>query len=128
MSETPADLKYTKSHEWVRDAGDGTVTMGITDHAQAALGDLVFVEVPEVGRKLAVGDACAVVESVKAASDVYCPVSGEVVEANEGLADAPEKVNDAPYGDGWLVKIRLDDDAGMDALLDPAAYAAILDE
>ncbi len=80
------------------------------------------------GRKLAVGDACAVVESVKAASDVYCPVSGEVVEANEGLADAPEKVNDAPYGDGWLVKIRLDDDSGMDALLDPAAYAAILDE
>jgi len=128
MSETPADLKYTKSHEWVRDAGDGTVTLGITDHAQAALGDLVFVEVPEVGRKLAVGDACAVVESVKAASDVYCPVSGEVVEANEGLADAPEKVNDAPYGDGWLVKIRLDDDSGMDALLDPAAYAATLDE
>ena len=128
MSETPADLKYTKSHEWVRDAGDGTVTMGITDHAQAALGDLVFVEVPEVGRKLAVGDACAVVESVKAASDVYCPVSGEVVEANEGLADAPEKVNDAPYGDGWLIKIRLDDDSVMDALLDPAAYAATLDE
>lgn len=128
MSETPADLKYTKSHEWVRDAGDGTVTMGITDHAQAALGDLVFVEVPEVGRKLAVGDACAVVESVKAASDVYCPVSGEVVEANEALADAPEKVNDTPYGDGWLFKIRLDDDSGMDALLDPAAYAATLDE
>jgi len=128
MSETPADLKYTKSHEWVRDAGDGTVTLGITDHAQAALGDLVFVEVPEVGRKLAVGDACAVVESVKAASDVYCPVSGEVVEANEGLADAPEKVNDAPYGDGWLIKIRLDDDSVMDALLDPAAYAATLDE
>jgi len=128
MSETPADLKYTKSHEWVRDAGDGTVTMGITDHAQAALGDLVFVEVPEVGRKLSAGDACAVVESVKAASDVYCPVSGEVVEANEQLADAPEKVNDAPYGDGWLVKIRLDDDSGMDALLDPADYAATLDE
>jgi len=128
MSETPADLKYTKSHEWVRDAGDGIVTMGITDHAQAALGDLVFVEVPEVGRKLSAGDACAVVESVKAASDVYCPVSGEVVEANEQLTDAPEKVNDAPYGDGWLVKIRLDDDSGMDALLDPADYAATLDE
>ncbi|MGB5621031.1 MAG: glycine cleavage system protein GcvH [Gammaproteobacteria bacterium] len=128
MSETPADLKYTKSHEWVRDAGDGTVTMGITDHAQAALGDLVFVEVPEVGRKLSAGDACAVVESVKAASDVYCPVSGEVIEANEELAGAPEKVNDAPYGDGWLVKIRLDDDSGMDALLDAAAYAATLDE
>ena len=128
MSDTPADLKYTKSHEWVRDGGDGTVTMGITDHAQAALGDLVFVEVPETGRKLSAGDACAVVESVKAASDVYSPVNGEVVEANEGLADAPEKVNESPYADGWLVKIRLDDDSGLDALMDAEAYAATLDD
>lgn len=128
MSDTPADLRYTKSHEWVRDGGDGTVTMGITDHAQAALGDLVFVEVPETGRKLSAGDACAVVESVKAASDVYSPVNGEVVEANEGLADAPEKVNESPYADGWLVKIRLDEPSGLDSLMDAEAYAATLDD
>ena len=128
MSDTPADLKYTKSHEWVRDGGDGTVTVGITDHAQAALGDLVFVEVPETGRRLAAGEACAVVESVKAASDVYSPVDGEVGEANDGLADAPEKVNDAPYADGWLMKVRLDDGATLDDLMDADAYAATLED
>jgi len=128
MSDTPADRKYTKSHEWVHDAGDGTVTVGITDHAQAALGDLVFVEMPETGRGLKAGEACATIESVKAASDVYSPVNGEVVEVNDDLTEAPEKVNEAPYGDGWLIKIKLDADSGMDALLDADAYAATLDD
>jgi glycine cleavage system H protein len=122
----PAELRYTRSHEWVRSEGD-TVTVGITDHAQEQLGDLVFVEVPEVGSTQAVGDACAVVESVKAASDVYAPVAGEVVAVNEALADTPELVNSGPYGDGWLFKLRVDDPASVQALLDADSYRAVIE-
>jgi glycine cleavage system H protein len=106
MSNVPADLSYTKSHEWVRTLADGTVEIGITDHAQHALGDLVFVEVPEAGRTLAAGEACAVVESVKAASDVYAPLGGVVTAGNPRLADAPETVNSDPYGEGWLMRLK----------------------
>lgn len=123
MSNIPADLRYTKSHEWVRVESDGTMTIGITDHAQAELGDLVFVEVPDVDRELKVGDACAVVESVKAASDVYAPVSGKVVAVNEKLADAPETLNDDPYGEGWLFRLE-GDTAQAEQLLDADAYGA----
>lgn len=124
MSEVPADLKYLKSHEWARRGADGRVTVGISDHAQDALGDLVYVELPQVGQRLAVGDKFAVVESVKAASDVYSPVAGVVVEINAALADAPETINRAPYGEGWMAVIEAD--AGWDGseLLDAAAYAA----
>jgi len=122
MSNVPADLKYTKSHEWVKDNGDGTVTVGITDHAQELLGDMVFVEVPEAGRAVTAGEDCAVVESVKAASDVYSPVSGEVVEANEGLADAPETVNSDAFGEGWMFKLKLSDAGELGGLLDADAY------
>ncbi len=118
----PADLKYTKSHEWVRAEADGTVTIGITQHAQDQLGDMVYVEVPESGRTVKVGEACAVVESVKAASDVYSPLSGEVVAGNGALADSPETVNKDPYGDGWILKLRPSDPAEMDGLLDANAY------
>lgn len=128
MSNIPDDLKYTKSHEWVRDRGDGTVEIGITDHAQDALGELVYVEVPEAGRTLAAGDNCAVVESVKSASDVYTPVSGEVIEGNGKLADAPEKVNEDPYGAGWLARIKLDDPAQLNKLMNAAAYRAAAEE
>jgi len=128
MSNTPSDLKYTKSHEWIRDNGDGTVTLGITDHAQELLGDLVFVEVPESGTEVDAGGEIAVVESVKAASDVYSPVTGEVVEANEALADAPESVNDSPYEDGWICKIRLSDTSQLEALMDADSYATHAEE
>ncbi|MFL6714408.1 MAG: glycine cleavage system protein GcvH [Sulfurifustis sp.] len=124
MSKTPADLKYTKSHEWVRREADGTLTIGITDHAQDLMGDLVFVEVPEAGRKVASGKECAVVESVKAASDVYAPVTGEVVAANSGLADSPETINKDPYGAGWMFRIKPANPAELNALLDAAAYEA----
>src|SRR5579883_1181510 len=106
MSPLPQDLKYTKSHEWVRTRADGSLEIGITDHAQHALGDLVFVEVPEAGRSVKSGDACAVVESVKAASDVYAPVTGEVLEGNAQLASAPETVNEDAYGAGWLYRLK----------------------
>ena len=106
MSKLPADLKYTKSHEWVRTLGDGTLEIGITDHAQHALGDLVFVEVPEAGRAVKPGEPCAVVESVKAASDVYAPLAGQVTAGNPKLAQEPETVNSDPYGQGWLWRLR----------------------
>mgnify|MGYP000063269436 CR=1 FL=1 len=122
MSNVPSDLRYTKSHEWVRIEGDGTVTVGITDHAQDLLGDLVFVETPEAGASFGAGDDCAVVESVKAASDVYSPLTGEVVEANEALADAPETINSDPYGDGWIFKLKISDEGELDELLDADAY------
>ena len=122
MSSIPANLRYTESHEWVQDNGDGTVTIGITDHAQEALGDVVFVELPEAGRSLDKGDEFGVIESVKAASDLYAPLAGEVVEINESLEDAPETVNESPYGDGWIVKLKLGDKAGLDDLLDADAY------
>ena len=126
MSNIPADLKYTKSHEWVRLNADGTATIGITDHAQDQLGDMVYVEAPDAGRSLKAGEACAVVESVKAASDVYAPVAGEVIEGNAGLADAPESVNHDPYGSGWLLKMKLADAAAVNGLMDAAAYAAFV--
>lgn len=128
MSDVPGDLKYTKSHEWVREEEDGTVVVGITDHAQSALGDLVFVEPPEAGTEVAAGDACAVVESVKAASDVYSPVSGEVVEANDALADSPELVNQDPYGDGWIMRIQVSDASELGELLAAEAYEATLED
>lgn len=126
MSNIPQDLKYAKSHEWVRSEGDGTVTVGVTDHAQDLLGDMVFVELPEVGRELATDEECAVVESVKAASDVYAPIAGEVIEVNSDLEDAPETVNSDPYGDGWLFKLKVADSGEVDALLDAEAYAALV--
>lgn len=122
--DNPSDLRYTSSHEWLRSEADGTATVGITFHAQDALGELVYVELPEVGRRLAQGEACVVVESTKAASDVYAPVAGEVVAVNEALADAPQTVNEAPYGAGWLFRLRPDDPAQVGALLDAQAYGA----
>lgn len=121
----PANLKYTATHEWVAVAADGTVTVGITDHAQAALGDLVFLELPKVGRSVASGEACAVVESVKAASDVYAPVAGEVVAVNDALAQAPEGVNEQAW-DAWLFKLKPAAGADLAGLLDAAAYEATL--
>lgn len=128
MSNIPSDLKYAKSHEWAKQEADGTVRIGITDHAQAALGDLVFVEVPRTGRKVAAGEACAVVESVKAASDVYAPIAGEVVEANPALANAPETLNQDPYGKGWMFRLKPANPAELDRLLDAAAYQKIAAE
>jgi len=126
MSNTPEDLKYTEEHEWVRDNGDGTLTVGITDHAQEALGDLVFVELPEVGRLVEGGEACAVAESVKAASDVYSPLGGEVTETNPALEGAPGTINEDPYGEGWLFKLRLSETSQLNSLLDAAGYRAFL--
>lgn len=126
MSDIPSDLKYSKSHEWVRVEGD-EATVGITDHAQDQLGDMVFVELPETGTSYAAGDACAVVESVKAASDVYAPLSGEVLEVNDALSDSPELVNQDAFGDGWICKLKISDPAELDALLDAAAYGAFCD-
>jgi len=124
MSNIPAELKFTKSHEWVRSESDGTVTVGITDHAQDLLGDMVYVELPEPGRALKAGQECAVVESVKAASDVYSPVSGEVVAVNEAIADSPELVNKEPYGEGWMMRIKPSAASELDALLDADGYKA----
>jgi glycine cleavage system H protein len=126
MSNVPADLKYSASHEWIKDNGDGTATVGISEHAQEALGDLVFVELPEMGKQFAAKDACAVVESVKAASDIYCPVAGEVVAVNQTLEDAPETINTDAYGDGWIFKLKLADVAELDGLLDAAGYEQVL--
>jgi glycine cleavage system H protein len=127
-SNLPTDLRYTQSHEWVRREADGSVTIGITDHAQHALGDIVFAEAPEAGRSVAAEEACAVVESVKAASDVYSPLAGTVLAANEGLADAPERINSDPYGEGWLFKLKPADAAAVNGLLDAAAYEKFLAE
>lgn len=126
MSNIPTDLKYVKSHEWVKKLEDGTVMVGITDHAQETLGDLVYVEAPEAGRKLAAGESCGVLESVKAASDIYAPISGEVVQNNDVLGDKPELLNGDPYGDGWLWKMKLDDAAQFEQLLDAAGYEAVI--
>lgn len=125
MSKIPADLKYTKSHEWVKLGADGIVTIGITDHAQGALGDLVYVEPPKQGRKLAAGEACAVVESVKAASDVYSPIAGEVVEGNPVLANTPEKINHDAYG-AWIMRIKPANPADINGLMDAKAYEKFL--
>jgi glycine cleavage system H protein len=127
MSSIPSELKYLDSHEWARVESDGTVTIGISDHAQGALGDLVFVEVPEVGKSLKKGNAAAVVESVKAASDVYTPISGEVVAANETLGSAPELVNQDPYGQGWLFKLKPSNKDELAQLLDAKAYEKVVE-
>lgn len=125
MSELPGDLLFTSEHEWLRKEEDGTVTIGITDHAQEALGDLVYVELPEVGQDVTSGGDMAVVESVKAASDVYSPISGEVTAVNEVLADTPENINSDPYGDGWIVRIRSSGDAAE--TMTPMEYQEFLD-
>lgn len=125
MSNVPADLKYAKSHEWVRTGADGTITVGITDHAQDLLGDLVYIELPEVGASVQAGQECAVVESVKAASDVYSPMSGEITAVNAQLTEHPEVVNSDPYGEGWMFVIKPSDSAEANALLDADAYTGV---
>lgn len=126
MSDIPDDLKYTKTHEWVRVENDGTVTVGITHYAQEALGDLVFVELPEIGQEVEIEEQCAVVESVKAASDIYSPISGEVVKVNTALTEKPELVNSSPYEDGWLFKVKLAKESGLEELLAARDYEEIL--
>jgi glycine cleavage system H protein len=128
MSEIPGDLKFLKSHEWARVEGDGKVTVGISDHAQGLLGDLVYVELPNVGDRVEVGNACAVVESVKAASDVYAPVSGTVVEVNAALSDKPETINEDAYGDGWLFIVEAEEPDQVNELLGPDDYAELLED
>lgn len=127
MQEIPGDLKFLKSHEWARIEDDGTIRVGISDHAQALLGDLVYVELPNVGDEVEAGKACSVVESVKAASDVYAPVSGEITEVNSDLADNPETINEDAYGDGWLFAIKPSAASEMDELLDPNDYADLIE-
>ena len=126
MSNIPKDLKYTKSHEWVKPNADGSVTVGITHHAQDLMGDMVFVDLPQAETKVTSGKECGVVESVKAASDVYAPVSGEIVEANSALADSPETVNKDCYGAGWMFRLKPANEAEVDALLDAKAYEALV--
>ena len=128
MSDIPSDLRYTKTHEWVRVMEDGHLEIGITDHAQELMGDMVFVELPEVGASVAGGDEIAVVESVKAASDVYAPVSGEVVEVNAQLADSPETVNQEPYNGGWMFRMRVSDEGELGELLDAEDYGKVAEE
>jgi len=128
MSNIPTDLRYASTHEWVRPDGDGVFTVGISEHAQGLLGDMVFVELPDVGDTVSTGDDIAVAESVKAASDVYAPMSGEVVGVNEDLEDSPELVNSDPYGDGWLFKIKAYDAEEVEGLLDAEGYENSIDE
>ncbi|GAB7537684.1 glycine cleavage system protein GcvH [Burkholderia sp. 22PA0106] len=126
MSNVPADLKYTDEHEWIRTEADGTLTVGITDHAQSTLGDIVFLELPEVGKQFKEGEAVGVVESVKAASDIYSPVSGEILAVNADVVDTPESVNEDAY-EAWLFKIKLAPGASTDKLIDAAAYTKLID-
>lgn len=128
MSDFPAELKYANSHEWARLESDGTIVVGITDHAQDALGDIVFIELPEIGVEVTAGAEVAVVESVKAASDIYSPITGEVVEVNSGLEDQPELVNGSPYEDGWLFTVRADSEKDYSALLDAEGYKGLVEE
>ena len=128
MSNNPDDLKYTKTHEWVKQEADGSLTVGITDHAQGLLGDMVFIELPEAGTDYNTGDDCGVVESVKAASDVYCPVSGEITEINEAIVEAPEIVNQDPFGDGWLFKLKPADAGEVEDLLNAESYKELAEE
>jgi len=123
MSDIPSDLHYTSSHEWLRLEEDGTVTVGITDHAQGLLGDLVFIELPEVDSQLSEGEACCVIESVKAASDVYMPINGEIVDTNQKLVDEPEIINSSAYDDGWVFRIKPDDEDDVGQLMDSSSYA-----
>ncbi|MFA7321341.1 MAG: glycine cleavage system protein GcvH [Dokdonella sp.] len=127
MKEIPGDLMFLKSHEWARVEDNGTATIGISDHAQSLLGDLVYVELPNVGDMAQAGTAAAVVESVKAASDVYSPLSGEIVAVNEALADRPETINEDAYGDGWIFVVKISDRNELEEMLDPDAYAEIVD-
>jgi len=128
MSNIPSELKYATSHEWVRNEGDGTVTVGITEHAQDLLGDMVFVELPDVDDEVSTGDDICVAESVKAASDIYAPVTGKVIEVNEELEDSPELVNSDAFGDGWLFKIKMEDAGELENLLDAEGYANSIEE
>lgn len=128
MSNIPADLKYASTHEWVRAEGDGVYTVGITEHAQGLLGDMVFVDLPDVGDEVAQGEDCAVAESVKAASDIYAPLSGEIIAINEELEDAPETVNNDAFGDGWMFQIKASDEAELDELLSAEGYLGSIDE
>jgi glycine cleavage system H protein len=128
MSEVPAELKFLSTHEWVL-VEDGVATVGVSDHAQELLGDLVYVELPEVGSTVAAGDSVGVIESVKAASDTYAPIAGEIIEVNEDLEDAPERINVDPYGDGWMYKMSIEDEEELENLLDAEAYSeSILDD
>jgi glycine cleavage system H protein len=127
MSNIPTNLKYAESHEWVLDNGDGTVTVGITDHAQELLGDVVYVELPEVGSEVNATEQFSLVESVKAASDIYAPVSGEIVEVNDALSDTPEMINDVPFDGAWIAKIKLSEASELDNLLDAAGYEAVIE-
>ncbi|WP_348733153.1 glycine cleavage system protein GcvH [Rheinheimera texasensis] len=128
MSNIPTELKYATSHEWLRSEGNGVYTVGITEHAQDLLGDMVFVELPEVGDSVGQGDDVAVAESVKAASDIYAPIAGEIVAVNDALTDSPELVNSAPYTDGWMFKIKASDESEVAGLLDAAGYKNAIDE
>ncbi|TNH45469.1 glycine cleavage system protein GcvH [Photorhabdus luminescens] len=128
MSNVPAELRYAESHEWVRAEGNGEYTVGITEHAQELLGDMVFVDLPEVGDEINLGDDCAVVESVKAASDIYAPLSGKIIAVNDALNDSPELVNSEPYNEGWLFRIKAADESELSSLLDAEGYQALLDE
>lgn len=128
MSEIPGDLKFMKSHEWARVEGDGKVTIGISDHAQGLLGDLVYVELPNVGDRVEAGNACAVVESVKAASDVYSPVTGTVTSVNSALADKPETINEDAYGEGWIFTVAIEEPDQLNELLAPDDYAELLED
>jgi glycine cleavage system H protein len=128
MSNIPSELKYAPSHEWVRNEGDGTFTVGITEHAQELLGDMVFVELPEVGDAVDAGEDCAVAESVKAASDIYAPISGEVIAINDDLEDSPETVNSDSYGEGWLFRIKASDESELENLLDAEGYAHTIED
>jgi glycine cleavage system H protein len=125
---SPNELRYTREHEWARSEASGELTIGITNHAQDALGDVVYVELPEVGDSIAAGDKFGVVESVKTVSDLYSPCSGEITAVNDGLEDAPEKVNEDPYGDGWIIRISLSNTSEVDGLMDAAAYDAFAAE
>lgn len=128
MSEIPGDLKFLKSHEWARVEEDGSVTIGISDHAQALLGDLVYVELPNVGDRIEAGNSCAVVESVKAASDVYAPVTGTVIAVNESLSDKPETINEDAYGEGWIYVLKMEEPEQLEELLAPDDYAELLED
>ncbi len=128
MSNIPSELKYATSHEWIRNEGDGNYTVGISEHAQELLGDMVFVDLPDVGDEVDAGEDCAVAESVKAASDIYAPITGEIVAINEELEDAPEQVNADSYGDGWLFRIKASDESELDNLLDAEGYENSIDE
>jgi len=124
MAHTPENLRYTEDHEWIRPEDDGEVVIGITDHAQASLGDVVYVELPEVGDEVAAGEPFGTVESTKAVSELFAPISGEITEVNTDLVDAPEMVNEDPYGEAWMIRVAPESASAVDALLDSAAYAA----